>query len=263
MMVHIKINGDDHEAEEGQRLLFVLKEKGIKVPSLCFHHALTPAASCKLCVVEIKEADNPHRTRLSCAIKVREGLEVTTESAMIHQMRSTALGNLLKQAPNAEAIHQIASEFGLATGIIPDGCIRCRLCVRVCSEIIGAKALKFVRKQGRSLVTPTEDNTCIGCLTCTNLCPTGAIHFEDNQNIRTILIRNEVVGKHTLERCTICGRLFATSKFLKHVKHREENHPEEKEPHLHCPTCAKLHYRKNLRINALKLAKTYGNMPME
>ena len=131
MTVHITINSDDYEAEEGQRLLFVLRENGIKVPSLCFHHALTPAASCKLCVVEIKEADNPHRTRLSCAIKVKEGLEVTTESAMIHQMRNTALGNLLKQAPNSEAIHQIAQEFGLATGIIPDGCIRCRLCVRV------------------------------------------------------------------------------------------------------------------------------------
>jgi NADH dehydrogenase/NADH:ubiquinone oxidoreductase subunit G len=262
-MVGIKINGMDYEAEEGQRLLFVLQQNGIKIPSLCFHHALTPAASCKLCVVEVKEADNPHRTRLSCAIKVKEGLEVTTESAMIHQMRNTAIGNLLKQAPHSETIHKIGLEFGLTTGAAPDGCIRCRLCVRVCSEIIGAKALKFVRKDGKSYVTPSEKGACIGCLTCTNLCPTGAIHYQDKENTRTILIRDEVVGKHTLERCSICGRLFATSKFLEHVKHREEDHPGEKEKHLHCPTCAKLHYRKNLRINAPKLAKTYGNLPIK
>jgi NADH dehydrogenase/NADH:ubiquinone oxidoreductase subunit G len=262
-MIPIKINGIDHEAEEGQRLLLVLKEKGIKIPSLCFHHALTPAASCKLCVVEIKEGDAPPRTRLSCAMKVKKGLEVTTESAMIHQMRNTAIGNLLKQAPHAEAIHKIGLEFGLTTGAIPDGCIRCRMCVRVCSEIIGAKALTFVREGGRSYVAPSEKGSCIGCLTCTNLCPTGAIHFEDKENVRTILIRDEVVGRHTLERCSICGRLFATTKFLEHVRHREENHPEEKEKHLHCPTCAKLYYRKNLRIDAPKLAKTYGNLPIK
>ena len=140
-------------------------------------------------VVEIKEGDKPPRTRLSCAMKVKEGLEVTTESAMIHQMRNTAIGNLLKQAPHAEAIHKIGLEFGLTTGAIPDGCIRCRLCVRVCSEIIGAKALTFVREGGRSYVAPSEKGSCIGCLTCTNLCPTGAIHFEDKENVRTILIR--------------------------------------------------------------------------
>jgi predicted molibdopterin-dependent oxidoreductase YjgC len=262
-MVHIKINGVEHEAEEGMRLLLVLQEKGVRVPSLCFHHALTPAASCKLCVVEIKEADNPHRTRLACTVKVKEGLEVTTESAMIHQMRNTAIGNLLKQAPHAEAIHKIGSDFGLATGSIPDGCIRCRLCVRVCHEIIGAGALKFIREGGRSYVVPSEKGSCIGCLTCTNLCPTGAIHFQDKDNIRTILIRDEVVGRHTLERCSICGRLFATSKFLAHVKQREGNHPEEKEAHSHCPTCAKLYYRKNMKIDAPKLAKTYGNLPIE
>ncbi|MEJ2096271.1 MAG: 2Fe-2S iron-sulfur cluster-binding protein [Deltaproteobacteria bacterium] len=263
MKVPIKINGIDTEVEEGQRLLLILNEKGIKVPSLCFHHALTPAASCKLCVVEIKEGDAPPRTRLSCAMKVKAGLEVTTESAMIHQMRNTAIGNLLKQAPHAEAIHKIGLDFGLSTGAIPDGCIRCRMCVRVCAEIIGAKALTFVREGGRSYVKPAENNACIGCLTCTNLCPTGAIHYKDKGNVRTILIRYDVVGRHTLERCSICGRLFATSKFLEHVRHREENHPDEKEKHLHCPTCAKLYYRKNLHIAEPKLAKTFGSLPLK
>jgi hypothetical protein len=57
--------------------------------------------------------------------------------------------------------------------------------------------------------------------------------------------------------------LFATSKFLEHVRHREENHPDEKEKHLHCPTCAKLYYRKNLHIAEPKLAKTFGSLPLK
>ena len=128
MMVKIKINGVEYDAETGKRLLLVLNEKGIRVPHLCFHYALTPAAACKLCIVEAREKDKPIRTRLSCAIKVMEGLEITTESAMVHQLRNTAIGNLLKLAPHSETIHKIGREFGLATGIIPDGCIRCRQC---------------------------------------------------------------------------------------------------------------------------------------
>ncbi|MCG6909051.1 MAG: (2Fe-2S)-binding protein [Deltaproteobacteria bacterium] len=254
-MATIKINGDDCRADEGERLLAVLEKNGVRVPHLCFHHALTPAAACKLCVVEVKEKDKPIRTRLSCAVKVTDGLEVTTESAMVHQMRNTAMGNLLKLAPHSEAIHKIGREYGLSTGIIPDGCIRCRLCIRVCSEIIGAKALKMTKREGRNFVAPSENNECIGCLTCTNVCPTGAIHSEDEGNVRTILIRDEVVGRHTLERCQICGKLYATTSFLEHVKHSEDGHPDEKTVHHHCPTCTKLYYRKNMRLTQPKFGK--------
>jgi len=260
-MINIKINGQTHEVEEGRRLLPILREKGVKVPSLCFHHALVPAASCKLCVVEIKEGGKPPKTRFSCAIKAKEGMEIATESAMIQQMRNAAIGNLLRMAPNAEVIHRIGAEFGLTTGMKPDGCIRCRLCIRVCADIIGAKALDMVKRDGVMYVAPSETGSCIGCGTCTNICPTGAIRAEDIENVRTIWIRDEVIGKHPLERCEICGRFYATTRFLEHVKEHEHSHPEVKEQHHHCPTCAKLYARQKLRIQAPHLAKTYGGKP--
>lgn len=260
-MVNIKINGQGYEVEEGKRLLLILKEKGVKVPNLCFHHALAPAASCKLCVVEIKEKGKPPRTRLSCAVKAQAGMEVTAESAMVHQLRNSAIGNLLKMAPHSEAIHKIGLEFGLTTGLKPDGCIRCRLCVRVCADIIGAKALKMTKKEGVQYVVPSEDGTCIGCGTCTNICPTGAIRSEDNGNIRTILIRNEVVGRHALERCDICGRYYATTRFLEHVRASESSHPAEKEQHQHCSTCARLFAKRKLQVTAPRLSQTYGGKP--
>jgi predicted RNA-binding Zn-ribbon protein involved in translation (DUF1610 family) len=76
------------------------------------------------------------------------------------------------------------------------------------------------------------------------------------------MIRDVIVARHTLERCQICGKLYATTKFLEHVKHGDNTHPEEKAEHHHCPTCSKLYYRKNLRLTKPKLAKTYGNKPV-
>lgn len=247
-MASILINGAEYAAQEGERLLTILERNGIRVPHLCYHHALTPAASCKLCVVEVTEKDKPIRTRLACAVKMTKNLTVSTESAMIHQMRNAAIGELLKLAPHSDAIHEIGREYGLTTGILPDGCIRCRLCIRVCSEIIGARALKMVKKEGRNYVSPSEKGACIGCLTCTNICPTRAIRFEDEGDVRTILIRDAVVGRHTLEKCRICGKMYATTRFLEHVKKSEGSHPEEKEEHHHCPTCSKLYYRGNVRL---------------
>jgi bidirectional [NiFe] hydrogenase diaphorase subunit len=251
----IQVDGQEVTVRKGSRLLPVLREMGIRVPSLCYHPALSPSAACKLCVVEVRKPDGHPRPRLSCAVRAVDGLAVTTESAMIVKMRSDAIANLLKMAPEAEAIHRIGREFGLTTGTVPDGCIRCRQCVRACSEIIGAKALRMDKRSGRPRVVPASPDSCIGCLTCVNLCPTGALSYEDKDGQRTIRIRDEVIGRHFLERCRMCGKQFATTRFLKHVHRREGDHPDEKATHVHCPTCAKLYHRSHLRITRPHLVK--------
>ncbi|MCF8106628.1 MAG: (2Fe-2S)-binding protein [Desulfohalobiaceae bacterium] len=252
-MVSIRINGQECGAEGGKRLLPILLENGIKVPHLCYHPSLRPGASCKLCVVEIREEGKPFRPRLSCVARCKEGMEVTTDSAMILQLRNQAIGNLLKLAPQAEKIHRIGAEFGLSTGMIPDGCIRCRLCVRVCREVIGAGALEMTRRDGISYVVPSETVQCLGCGTCVNICPTGAIIQEDRDNVRTISIRGEEIGIHHLVNCEICGRTYATRRFLDHVQdlEQEKQHPDIKEPHHYCPTCAKLGRVRSRRGPAL------------
>ncbi len=59
-------------------------------------------------------------------------------------------------------------------------CILCGLCVRTCSEIIGAEALGLVNRGfdvyvSPSLDLPLEETSCVSCGQCVAACPTGAL----------------------------------------------------------------------------------------
>ncbi|WP_028324344.1 2Fe-2S iron-sulfur cluster-binding protein [Desulfatirhabdium butyrativorans] len=242
-MIQITINGRDIEVEEDTPLMKILREEGISIPSLCYHPALThPIVSCRLCAVEIMsgKAGVPGKVTLACTLRTHPGLIIETDTDAVRQARTTAMNQLLSMAPQSEFLLQIAERYGLQTNPPPDGCIRCRLCVQICKEIVGAGALRMIRANNRMLVVSIPGN-CIGCGTCANICPTKVIHVEDKDNVRTISIRDEIIGRHPLLRCEGCGAMFTTPRFLDHVHSRStEHHPDVKEQHLYCPSCAKL-----------------------
>jgi NADH dehydrogenase/NADH:ubiquinone oxidoreductase subunit G len=236
----IVINGQSYEAREGQKVLDVARKNSIPIPAICHHPALTPAGACKLCAVQTTNRQGNEVIRMSCLTKVRDGMDIQTETELVQQARIKAFNRLLSYAPESAVLRNLAQKFGIDLGPAPDECIRCRLCVRACREIVQADALTLEKRDGEEYVFPHPEHECIGCGTCANLCPTGAIKVEDNAGVRTISIRDQIIGQHPLMRCEACGQYFATGKFLNHVQTHTAGHPETKEHHRYCPTCAKL-----------------------
>ncbi len=239
-MVTITIDGREYPAEAGMSVLEVARANGISIPTLCYHPSLRPSGACRLCAVEVPGRSTGRKiTMLSCVLKVKEGMQINTRSEAVTRARTRAFRNLLQMAPQARRISDLAATYGIDPGPPPDGCIRCRLCIRVCKEIVGPEALKMEKRDSMNYVVPIEGR-CIGCGTCANICPTDVIRVEDGENARTISIRSEIIGRHPLERCEGCGKLYATPKFLDHIHQRTSVHTDVKSHHHYCPTCAKL-----------------------
>ena len=236
-MPQVTINGTAVEIPEDTNILEAARSLGIEVPALCYHPALSPAGACKLCVVEVIMPGKKPRVMPSCVLKPRDGMDIQTETERVQKSRTRAFRKLARYAPETEKIFQLAEKFNVQIGKVPDDCIRCQLCIRACTEIVGVGALTM---DDLDNVVPVPGDNCIGCGTCVNLCPTGAIRMADKDGLRTIYIRDEVIGRSPLVKCEACGRLFATQKFLNRVEERTEDHPHVKEPHQYCPTCAKL-----------------------
>ncbi len=238
-MINFIIDDRKIAAKEGQTILQVARERKIKIPHLCFHPALKPSGSCKLCGVEVVSPTGRHVIMLSCILKVKENLVVKTDSKLVLANREKAFNRLLHMAPESSRIRNLAKEFNVSVTPPPNGCIRCRLCIRVCNEIVGAGALKM-RKTEEGNQIMAEPGHCIGCGTCANLCPTNIIKMVDKDNVRTISIKEEIIGQLPLERCEGCGKMYASSNFLRHVTESTSPHPDTREHHKLCPSCIRL-----------------------
>jgi len=238
-MIKLTIDGRECESVEGSTILEVARANDMKIPTLCYHPALKASGACKLCTVDVEEPGRRKRMMLSCLLKAKEGMVIRTQNKAVKEARALAFQKLLQMAPHAESIRALAKAYDVPVEAPPDGCIRCRLCIHVCEEIVGPGALKMEKRNGTRYVAPATG--CIGCGTCANICPTHSIRIEDMENVRVISIRDEVIGRHPLERCEGCGKMFATPSFLRHIENRTvARHPDVKTHHKYCSTCAKL-----------------------
>ena len=183
--VSIMIDGRNRKAEKGRTVLEVAKEMGIEIPTLCYHEALTPIGSCRLCVVEVKQGGRT-RTMASCVTPVADGMVVRTETKLITGIRRMIITLLLARCPDIEIIRQKAKELGVKTHPFPkdkEDCYLCGMCVRACKEIVGVGAIG------------------VGCGTCTTICPARTFDLKKVFARRSL---HSVGGSKDTFRCIVC-----------------------------------------------------------
>ena len=106
-MISLTIDGQKVEVEEGKTVLDAARQAGIKIPALCYHEALRPYGSCRVCLVEISQG-NGSVIRTSCLYPALEGMEVKTDTDRVIRARKLMVELLLARCPDSEEIQKLA-----------------------------------------------------------------------------------------------------------------------------------------------------------
>jgi NADH dehydrogenase/NADH:ubiquinone oxidoreductase subunit G len=98
MTIELTVNGRCIEARPGQTVLEAAQERGIEIPTLCYHRDLSLDGSCRLCLVEV---DGFSHEMASCCLKATDGMVVRTETPGLIEARRAVLEMLLSRYHDA------------------------------------------------------------------------------------------------------------------------------------------------------------------
>ena len=205
MKVQVIINNKKIIADSNETILQVAKKNKIDIPTLCFLKNINEPASCRICVVEV---EGINKLVTSCTTKVKEGMNIKTNSNKVIKARKKVLElllsnhnkNCLNCTKNLKCdLQALTKQFHCNTekyagdvsenltddsnhAIVRDDskCILCGKCVAVCSKKQGCSAITkinrgFNTKIGTAFDKPLQESSCVGCGQCVLVCPTGAL----------------------------------------------------------------------------------------
>lgn len=225
-MVNIKINNIETFANEEDTILDVSKKMGIEIPTLCYLRDINEIASCRICVVE----DNlSHNLITACSTKVKDGLDILTDSEKVIKSRINTLELLVgehdKDCDNCDRnnnceFQDLLEEYNIEGNkfigdknrynkdestvyLVRDNnkCILCNRCASICDKVqdvavIGKNKRGNKTSLGCAFDLNLEDTPCVACGQCVNVCPTGALSDKENIDIVIDALNNKEI--HTV-----------------------------------------------------------------
>jgi len=228
-LVDVVIDGQAHRVPDTWTILQACRSRGIDIPTLCYLENLTPVNVCRLCVVELAGA---RVLAPACSRRVEAGMDIRTDSPRVRLARKVVLEFLassadLSTAPQAQ---QYAARYGArperygppAVGqpvkidndlYVRDyaKCILCYKCVEACgSDAQNTFAIAVAGRGFEACISteadvPLPDSACVYCGNCIGVCPTGALMFRSEYEMRKAGEWDDSKQKRTDTICPYCG----------------------------------------------------------
>ncbi len=229
--VELQIDGTSVSVPEGATILDAARQLGIETPTLCFLENLTPVNVCRVCVVELEGS----RVLVpACSRKVEAGMIIKTDSERVRLSRRLVLEFLassvdVSTAPSLQAYMEKygadSQRFGSAATHAAQPpkidnelyvrdyakCILCYKCVEACgidaqnTFAIGVAGRGFSAHIAAEFDVPLPDSACVYCGNCIGVCPTGALMFKSEFDMRKAGTWDEPRQTRTDTICPYCG----------------------------------------------------------
>jgi predicted molibdopterin-dependent oxidoreductase YjgC len=216
---------------EGATILDACNAAGVTTPTLCFLPTLTPVNACRVCVVELEGS----RVLVpACARKVEAGMVIRTDSERVRHSRKLVLELLgssvdLSTAPEALGFctqyDANPDRFGSGAATVAQPpkidnnlyvrdyskCILCYKCVEACGTdaqntfAIAAAGRGFDAHISTEFDVALPDSACVYCGNCIGVCPTGALMFSSEHDLRAQGRWDESRQTQSDTICPYCG----------------------------------------------------------
>jgi predicted molibdopterin-dependent oxidoreductase YjgC len=229
--IDVEIDGKSVSVSEGATILDAARRLGIDTPTLCFLESLTPVNVCRVCVVELEGS----RVLVpACSRQVEPGMKIRTDSERVRLSRRLVLEFLassvdVSTAPSLQEYMRRyganPQRFGPADTHAAESpkidnelyirdyakCILCYKCVEACGVdaqntfAIGVAGRGFSAHIATEFDVPLPESACVYCGNCIGVCPTGALMFKSEYDMRQAGTWDEPRQTHTDTICPYCG----------------------------------------------------------
>ena len=229
--VRLSIDGNEVEVAAGASVLDACTAAGVDTPTLCYAENLTPVNACRVCVVEQEGS----RTLVpSCSRLAEDGMVIQTDSERVQHSRKMVLEFLgsgvdLSQADElgrwsahygadperyGPAAEKIEEEIRIQDDLYIrdyDKCVLCYKCVEACGDdaqhtfAIAVSGRGFGARISTEFDAPLPDSACVYCGNCVAVCPTNALQFKTEFDLRQADTWKPEEQTVTTTVCSYCG----------------------------------------------------------
>jgi len=229
--VRLTIDGAEIEVAAGGTVLDACNAAGVDTPTLCYAENLTPVNVCRVCVVELEGS----RTLIpSCSRPAEDGMVIHTDSERVRHSRRMVIEFLgsgvdLTQtdelAPWADHYGADPDRYGPAPETMNeevrvqddlyirdyDKCVLCYKCVEACGDDAQHTYAIAVAGRGFGARISTEfdvtlpESACVYCGNCVAVCPTNALQFKTEWDLRQAGDWRPEDQSVTTTVCSYCG----------------------------------------------------------